>query len=326
MSEVEAHPATRRFWWVNQNQTHREEIAGGFMWSPKTNSAGAKNQFYDNMRAVEPGDIVFSYYGTRIQAIGVATERAETARKPDFGPAGQSNNWAREGWLVGVEYTRLDRPFRPKDHIEQIRPLLPGKYSPLRSTGDGLQSVYLAEIPEDLANMLGRLGDSAIPSVPLVASPEPLSASIAEEEAQLANLQGRSDIGEAEKRQLIKARRGQGIFRTNVRMNESHCRVTGIADPAHLRASHIKPWKDCSDAEKLHGCNGLLLAPHIDHLFDRGWISFTNEGNLLVTESLNTAVLRAWSIPESFNAGSFSPLQKEFLAFHREHVFRTDAP
>jgi len=50
-----------RYWWVNQNQTYRAEVRGGFMWSPKHNANGARNQFYENMRAVSPRDVVFSF-------------------------------------------------------------------------------------------------------------------------------------------------------------------------------------------------------------------------------------------------------------------------
>ena len=50
-----------RYWWVNQNQTYRAEVRGSFMWSPKHNANGARNQFYENMREVSPGDIVFSF-------------------------------------------------------------------------------------------------------------------------------------------------------------------------------------------------------------------------------------------------------------------------
>ncbi len=46
-------------WWVNQNQTYKFEVPGGFLWSPKTNKNGSKNQFYDNMALVQPGDLVF---------------------------------------------------------------------------------------------------------------------------------------------------------------------------------------------------------------------------------------------------------------------------
>lgn len=142
------------------------------------------------------------------------------------------------------------------------------------------------------------------------------------EEQQEAAIAGRIDIGTTEKQQLVKARRGQGIFKANVRLNEKACRVTGVSDPLHLRASHIKPWKDSSDAEKLDGCNGLLLAPHIDHLFDRGLISFTDEGNVLVSNKLDASVLLSWGIEIPFNVGVFNVRQAEFLNYHRAHIFK----
>ena len=141
-----------RYWWVNQNQTYRAEVRGSFMWSPKQNANGARNQFYENMREVSPGDVVFSFCDTRIKAIGVVTGRSQTGPKPDFGSAG--SNWSEEGWFVPVDYCGLDNQIRPKDHIEILRPFLPSKYSPLQTTGDGLQSVYLAEVPPELADAL----------------------------------------------------------------------------------------------------------------------------------------------------------------------------
>src|SRR4051812_13370058 len=70
--------APRRFWWVNQNQTYKEEVGGGFLWSPKTKKNGARNHFYDTMKDVAPGDVIFSFCDTRIKAIGIATTHAET--------------------------------------------------------------------------------------------------------------------------------------------------------------------------------------------------------------------------------------------------------
>jgi len=110
-----------RYWWVNQNQTHRAEVRGNFMWSPKQNANGARNPFYENMRAVSIGDIVFSYWDTRVQAVGVASGTAETGPKPNFGTAGL--NWANEGWFVSVDYRRLETQIRPKDHIEVLQPV-----------------------------------------------------------------------------------------------------------------------------------------------------------------------------------------------------------
>ena len=139
-----------RYWWVNQNQTYRQELRGNFMWSPKTNANGARNQFYDNMRQIAVGDLVFSFRDTRIQAVGIVAGTAQTAPKPDFGAAGL--NWSEEGWFVPVYDSTFDAPIRPKDYIGLLEPVLPAKYSPLQKSGDGLQSVYLAEIPKPMAS------------------------------------------------------------------------------------------------------------------------------------------------------------------------------
>jgi len=61
-----------RFWWVNQNQTFDQEFSGGYLWSPKRNQNGASNQFYENMREVAPGDVIFSFRDQAIAAIGIA--------------------------------------------------------------------------------------------------------------------------------------------------------------------------------------------------------------------------------------------------------------
>ena len=109
-----------RYWWVNQNQTYRAELRGSFMWSPKQNANGARNQFYENMREVSPGDIVFSFCDTRIKAIGAVIGAAQTGPKPDFGAAG--SNWSQEGWFVPLDYCVLSDQIRPKDHITILRP------------------------------------------------------------------------------------------------------------------------------------------------------------------------------------------------------------
>lgn len=137
-----------------------------------------------------------------------------------------------------------------------------------------------------------------------------------------AQIQQRTDIGATEKLELRKSRRGQGIYRSNLERFEKRCRVTGLENRRHLRASHIKPWSVCTDAEKLDGYNGLLLSPHVDHLFDRGYISFTDAGELLIADSLDRRVLRTWGIPIRRTVGKFHPEQCTFLAYHRQEVFR----
>ncbi len=134
-------------------------------------------------------------------------------------------------------------------------------------------------------------------------------------------IQSRLDIPETEKQQLIMARRGQGLYRARLESIETCCRVTRVSQRSHLRASHLKPWRDSTDAEKLDGNNGLLLSPHVDHLLDRGFISFTDSGDILISTQLDPSVLKLWGVNIERNVGPFNSEQQRFLAFHREHVF-----
>lgn len=308
-----------RYWWVNQNQTYKSEIQGGFLWSPKKKADGARNQFYENMREVACGDVIFSFCDTYIKAIGVAIDVAETSPKPNFGTTGAS--WSKEGWLVPVEFKELKTKARPKDHIALIAPHLPPKYSPLQSNGDGLQSVYLAEVPAPMAAVLAELIGPEYNEVLADLQGEAEEVDVVSDEQEIA-IKGRTDIGTTAKEQLVKSRRGQGIFKANVRLNEKGCRVTGIEDPMHLRASHIKPWRVSNDEEKLNGCNGLLLSPHVDHLFDKGLISFKDDGTLLLSSALDFEVLKKWGISPILNVGKFNTEQSVFMAYHRQVVFK----
>ena len=90
----------------------------------------------------------------------------------------------------------------------------------------------------------------------------------------------------------------------------------------HLRASHIKPWRESSNVERLDGDNGFLLAPHVDHLFDKGFISFNDQGGLLVSELLDSEVLDSWNIDKNTVAGHFTDGQKSYLKYHRDNIFQ----
>jgi predicted restriction endonuclease len=131
-----------------------------------------------------------------------------------------------------------------------------------------------------------------------------------------------SSLQETEKSQLIRSRRGQGVFRSRLERIEPKCRITGVRERQHLVASHIKPWAASSHEERLDENNGLLLAPHVDHLFDKGYISFTDNGELLISPELSPDTLIAWGI-QSSAVGEFSEKQRTYLAYHRAQVFRS---
>ena len=318
-----------RFWWVNQNQTYRQEIAGGYLWSPKRNANGARNPFYEFMREVTPGDLVFSFVDTRIAALGIVASYCYESPKPaEFGGVGL--NWDDIGWRVRVNFVSLQNKIRPKDHINLLRGLLPSRYSPLQESGNGIQSIYLTELPPDLADVLiGLIGkeasilkDQSAGSV----GPKPMQVENADLEVWEHHIEAKieSDTGipDTEREALIVARRGQGLFKQRVMGIETRCRITGVTNPIHLRASHCKPWRDSTNHERLNGENGLLLTPTIDHLFDRGFISFEDSGVLIVSPVAHVPSLNRMGVATDrvVNVGTFTDGQKQFLDYHRESV------
>lgn len=136
------------------------------------------------------------------------------------------------------------------------------------------------------------------------------------------NIANSSTVSPTEKEQLVKSRIGQGLFRKNIQQLETACRVSGVSDPRFLIASHIKPWRTCNNVERLDGANGLFLSPNIDLLFDRGYISFEDDGKLLVASVVDEETLFPLGVPCGMvNCGEFSSKQKQYLAYHRQHIF-----
>ena len=93
-----------------------------------------------------------------------------------------------------------------------------------------------------------------------------------------------------------------------------------MADPRFLRASHIKPWAVATNQERLDGNNGLMLSPHVDLLFDQGYISFMRSGDVLASEEARSAI-KAWDLGGHCPSG-FSDDQDRYLSYHRQYIFR----
>jgi putative restriction endonuclease len=307
------------YWWVNHRQSFRQEFDGEYLWSPKANRNGSANESYNNMTRVEPGDTVFSFAGGELRAAGVILAHVREAPRPSGFSAPDDSAGGEIGWQIPVRLQLLDHPLRVKQHAAELATVLPEKYSPIRASGDSNPGVYLAQVPPAMATLLLRLLAGQVERIQgdigWQAGSEWADGAVETEIAQ------RHDLLPTAKVQLVKARRGQGVFRQNVEQIEHACRVTRVLDRRHLRAGHIKPWRSSDDREKLDGCNGLLLAPHVQHLFERGYVSFADNGDLLVSSMLNPSVLAAWGVTLPFNAGAFRPEQQYYLAHHRAHVF-----
>ena len=318
------------YFWVNHKQTFRHEFEGRYIWSPKRKRNGAKNRFYDFLREVMPGDVIFSYADGMVRGAGFARSYCYTCPRPaEFGHIGQV--WDVVGWRVDVEFQKFSNSPRPKAHLDVLQPLLDQeKFAPIQMNGNGLQHIYLTKISEPLAKViLGLAGRDAqiFAATGLRLIDKPLV------ETELSGQQEWEDIEQTRiladelssttRASLIRARIGQGLFKERVAKVEKSCRVTFVDNPTHLIGSHIKPWRESSNVERLHEANGLLLTPNVDHLFDRGFISFEDSGELIVSPVVDRVSLNRMGInpahpprPTSFNVD-----QKFFLAHHRKEIF-----
>jgi HNH endonuclease len=130
-----------------------------------------------------------------------------------------------------------------------------------------------------------------------------------------------SSLPETERQSLIKARIGQGDFRQELLEMWEGCAVTDVRLPNVLRASHIKPWRFSTNAERLNPYNGLLLLPQYDQLFDKGLISFDKSGGILRSPVLDGIEPVKLGIDPNDRLRSFSKQHQGFLEYHRTEVF-----
>lgn len=305
------------YWWVTQNKTFEEEIRGGYMWAPKAQKNGHSLLAYTNVSLVKPNDIIFSYAQSNIIAVGHALSAGYTSMKPHGGETGDL--WQSEGWRVDVDYTMVPDPYKPISDFNEIRPLLPATHSPLvKSNGRGAQGMYLASISPELANLLlNKIGIN--PTEVAATHIETYEQELIDDEKAIWD---NPHIPDTTKERLVLSRVGQDLFRKRVKMFEQKCRVTGVQDDNYLIASHIKPWAKADDHERLDGNNGLLLSPHIDRLFDRGFMTFAKNGEVFLSKDLSDDVVSRWSLQGIENVGAFTAAQEHFLEHHRELVFR----
>lgn len=130
-------------------------------------------------------------------------------------------------------------------------------------------------------------------------------------------------LPEREKEQLVKARIGQGAYRQKLLEESSECIITRVNDERILMASHIKPWSVSNDTEKIDHNNGLVLTPTYDKLFDQGFITFENDGTIVISpyisplniKKLNLVQGKKFVIPQTDK-------RSEYLDYHRENIFK----
>ncbi len=301
------------YWWVNHSAAFPQEIEAGCLWFPKpasrSRSAAASTRRLAQLR---PGDVIISHADGAIRAAGVVLSMAQESRAP-FATAASSRDsrssgkraGASSGSIVRARFVAFENPVLVSEHLQRL-------------SIDG--QVGVSALPQDLVEVIsgllaGQL-EHAVESMLRAAGRALL------EDATAVEIQQRDGLDATRRCELLQARHGQGLFRANVELNEHECRLTGVLDRRHLRAVHIKPWFQCDEREMLDGLNGLLLSPHVAHLFERGYVSFADDGQLLISRELNPAVLEKWGFGFPCNAGPFRPEQRGYLEHHRREVFQ----
>ena len=301
----------QKYWWVNHKKTFKHEIEGGFLWSPKLKSDGNRNYFYDTMTDAEVGDIVLSYAYGKVAHFGIVIEEASSARKPDeFGAAG--DDWDNDGWFLPIAWQKIIPAIKPKLIWDEIQHLFPQKYSPLNRKGDG-NLIYLAETSEQIFLTL-------------------LQYSLDKNPILFSTIQSNfSSTSSARRRQITEVKRtvsqrvGQLQFRNEVIRMEGACPITGVSSPAFLRASHIKPWRACyTPEERLDPYNGLALAPHIDQLFDQGYITFDASGTLLLSDECPPMIPMQWGFEDKIGERliDVSIKRRKYIGYHNRYIFK----
>jgi hypothetical protein len=123
-----------------------------------------------------------------------------------------------------------------------------------------------------------------------------------------------------EKNAIAKVRLGQGSFRKKLVEKWGKCMLTKCPDKEFLIASHIKPWHKCKPGEHLDTNNGLLLSVHMDALFDKGYISFDVNGQIMISEYLNQNVATIMGVRPHMKI-ELSLEAESYMSYHRDNVF-----
>lgn len=120
---------------------------------------------------------------------------------------------------------------------------------------------------------------------------------------------------------IIKARLGHSLFKKRLYEVYKKCALCEIEQPELLIASHIKPWSESSNKERLDVYNGLLLCPNHDLLFDRGYITFNKHGQILLSTKLGEKTKIQLDL-KSLKLDNLSEKSREYMEWHYSNIFK----
>jgi hypothetical protein len=187
-----------------------------------------------------------------------------------------------------------------------------------------LQQLGLKDVLAESLN--GKNGyDSWFVTTPLVLNPASLQSVLATDPASeiMGELDKLDQLPETERKSLLLSRVGQGEFRKQLVDYWKECAVTGATCVRLLKASHIKPWRDSNNQERLDVSNGLLLSPNIDAAFDAGHVTFDQNGKIMLSNAIAGAPAFQLHINAKLriNQKFLRQEHQAYLEYHRNEVF-----
>jgi len=294
-----------------QGQTYEVERQAEIIWSPQKDKNGNVPHSWLRMMEVSAGDRIFHYFKGKIVAMSIALSNWEEGRKP--ASMELYEQWGEIGFLVKLRYYEFEKPLAIRKYFDEIKPLLPMKYSPFQQNGSNNQG-YLYPCNEELViRLIDLISDENLPNF----EEQGLESANDPERNKLMSI-----VKETEAETKRKIRIGQERFKKAlVPLWNHHCALCNVKLPALLRASHSKPWRDCSNEERLNPYNGVLLCCNHDALYDRGYITFDETGKIQISKKISEEEYSIYNIESDSQIANF-PENKTFFNWHRIHIFK----
>lgn len=298
-----------------QGHTYEEEKELGFIWAAKRDRGGSPSHSWQRMQEIQKDDIVFHCVKGEILAVSVATTDCQIAYRPTS--FSQDETRREKGYLVTLNYHELDVPIHIRTKIKEISPFLPIKYSPFQANGHGNQG-YLYPCNEQFAvKLLELIADSNITEIEDEQLTFAISPVTPSEKNVLIPL-----LTAAESEAKTKIRYGEEKFRKRLMpMWDNQCAICHIDLPPLLTASRAKPWKDCTEKERVDPYNGILLCCNHHMLYQQGFIAFDGQGKIHLSSQLAETNYEKYDLHEKIKINR-EERHKPYVKWHKKHLFK----
>jgi hypothetical protein len=290
------------YYWVNQGKTLKEESNGGYLWAPIKDKQGKTPYHWGTMNKLKQNDLVFNYSKGFIVGYCIIISNPYNAPIPsEF----KDVEWEDNGIMADANYIKFKSKISIIDFYNSCSSYLPEKYSPINNSNDvKANQGYLYEISDKVAEV-----------ILLLAEEDQLLENI-----RISKLSDRIfDITTRDS--IVNTRILQGEFRRRILHKwKNQCAISGCTITSILIASHIIPWREADNFQRVDIDNGILLAPNYDALFDKHLISFNEIGDIIISNTISKKDLKSLGITGTEKIKNLSEGNIKYLKVHSSRL------